>query len=264
MDSFFEEVEESFVIFAPRAVKCLARTSRQESSDFKGLVLITICLGSLKFYKWINSSRSDGESAIKLQKAQTQDVMSKAAYSGRHYVEMKAAYKEVGLLKRENEDLSNEIQELNEENRQLCSENDDLQNTIITHEAESEKMEVTNNQLNRLLNDSNDKIKRRNREIKDLKTSYKQLELNHRIDTQAYVQQINYKDNDIQRLKIELDHFKSLGANSNPECNICWTKRKNVMAFTSCGHTACCNCASKLTDCHICRKKITRTIKLYF
>ena len=48
------------------------------------------------------------------------------------------------------------------------------------------------------------------------------------------------------------------------ECNICMLKRKDVMAFNSCGHMACYKCSSELTDCHLCRKKISRKIKLYF
>jgi len=36
------------------------------------------------------------------------------------------------------------------------------------------------------------------------------------------------------------------------------------VAFTSCGHCACFSCADKLQDCHICRKNISKKIKICF
>jgi len=36
-------------------------------------------------------------------------------------------------------------------------------------------------------------------------------------------------------------------------CKICLVNALKVV-FTSCGHSACFNCADKLKDCHMCRK----------
>jgi len=45
-------------------------------------------------------------------------------------------------------------------------------------------------------------------------------------------------------------------------CKVCLINTPKVV-FTSCCHCACFSCANKLIDCHICRKKISRKIKLF-
>ena len=45
-------------------------------------------------------------------------------------------------------------------------------------------------------------------------------------------------------------------------CKICLVNALKVV-FTSCGHTACSSCADKFKDCHICRKTISKKIKIF-
>jgi len=49
-----------------------------------------------------------------------------------------------------------------------------------------------------------------------------------------------------------------------PECSVCLDARPN-QTFVPCGHCVCCEeCASKLEDCPVCRKKITQKVKNFF
>jgi len=51
-------------------------------------------------------------------------------------------------------------------------------------------------------------------------------------------------------------------ANEPVTCKICLINTPKVV-FTSCCHCACFSCADKLKDCPICRKKISKKIKLF-
>lgn len=232
---------------------------------------------------------------------------------------MLAANEEFGLLMQQNVDLFKENEELRKENRDLWSENADLHIAISTLEFEYEKLVLTKNQLNSLLYDRNYEIKRKNRQVQNLKSEVihlqdtkdwlgknrpsfrqlKHLQSNYKKLKQTHAEQIRQKDFEIQRLRSELGQSKAnpklimqllaeiekihenhqnlykkqeekiadlagLIRENDAECNICRIRQKDVMAFNPCGHTACCNCASKLVDCHLCRVKITHKIKLYF
>ena len=240
-------------------------------------------------------------------------------YSYRYYFEMMASYEEVGLIMQKNLDLFSENEKLRSENRELWSEKADLHVTISIREVEYEKLTITKNQLNSLLYEQNYEIKRKDRQIQNLKSevshlrdtkdwfgengpSYRQLkhvQSNFKKLKQTHAEQIKHKDFELQRLRKELDQSKAnpklimqllaeienIHKNhqslykkqedkitdltrsmreTDAECNICRIKREGVMAFNPCGHIACCNCASKLSDCHLCREKIKHKIKLYF
>ena len=45
-------------------------------------------------------------------------------------------------------------------------------------------------------------------------------------------------------------------------CPICLDRTKNAV-LVPCGHRACAECAADLTECHICRGKITRRQPMY-
>lgn len=49
---------------------------------------------------------------------------------------------------------------------------------------------------------------------------------------------------------------------SDSICPICFERPRN-MAFT-CGHLCCEPCSKSLSECHMCRKSISKKIKLYF
>jgi len=47
-------------------------------------------------------------------------------------------------------------------------------------------------------------------------------------------------------------------------CNIC-NENTTIYAFNPCGHMCCKTCKKRLQNkCHICRGKISKTIKLHF
>jgi len=45
-------------------------------------------------------------------------------------------------------------------------------------------------------------------------------------------------------------------------CKICLVNTPKVI-FTTCGHSACFSCSNKLNNCHICRKRISKKIKIF-
>jgi len=54
------------------------------------------------------------------------------------------------------------------------------------------------------------------------------------------------------------------GKKPQPECSVCLDAKPN-QTFVPCGHCVCCEeCASKLEDCPVCRKKITQKVKNFF
>ena len=280
---YLEGAGEFFVSPASGAGKSLARVNRQESRGLlvKTLTLIAIGFGGRKIYQWIKASLSESKS----RKAQSESVNREAVHfypvcTADAFDEKEELCNRNQQLLRENGDLKKMIstlqaelktsniqlqsnKKINDQNKQLWSENGNLRRTISTLQAESQKVMVTKNQLNSLLFERNNEIKQKDRQIKDMKTSNIQQQSNYNKLKQTHAQQIKKRDNELQRLKSELGQLKSLGANPNPECNICMTRRKVVMAFNPCGHMACDKCASKLTDCHMCRKKIACRIRLY-
>ena len=50
--------------------------------------------------------------------------------------------------------------------------------------------------------------------------------------------------------------------NESKVCDICMKFEKNV-AFVPCGHTCCYECKKRIQYCHICRKPITKVIRIY-
>jgi hypothetical protein len=100
------------------------------------------------------------------------------------------------------------------------------------------------------------------------KASSKVAEQTTKQETKILVPRENSKQND-ELLSLTLDLLKNIDTLENKIssleeariCSICMERAKDT-AF-QCGHTVCLTCASSLKYCHICRKKITKRIKIF-
>lgn len=72
------------------------------------------------------------------------------------------------------------------------------------------------------------------------------------------------KSRDLINNKISRTSNLSLSDTSNKICVICFENNYNTV-FTPCGHVASCfECATKLHKCPICKKKVKKTLRIYF
>jgi len=74
---------------------------------------------------------------------------------------------------------------------------------------------------------------------------------------------------EIEGCYIELEKYKAYFANILPyqanqlTCGICQETSSSYVVLLPCSHTCCVDCGTRLTSCHICRKKINTRQNLY-
>ncbi len=89
---------------------------------------------------------------------------------------------------------------------------------------------------------------------------------------EAYSNVVKERDEytkEIEGCYIELEKYKAYFANILPyqanqlTCGICQETSSSYVVLLPCSHTCCVDCGTRLTSCHICRKKINTRQNLY-
>ncbi len=81
------------------------------------------------------------------------------------------------------------------------------------------------------------------------------VEMEEKSGDQEFEAQPTYVDTNQENLKNQSD--KKL------KCSICFVNDNNI-CFDPCGHLSCEDCYEKLSNCHLCRRKILKVIKMYY
>jgi hypothetical protein len=133
-------------------------------------------------------------------------------------------------------------------------------NTQLKNVSSKQKLEIelSNNDINKLNNNFDAQTEELN--------SLKNVSLKQKLEIKLLNNDINKLSNNFDAQTEELNSLKKIQQNmqTNYEslCVVCFENEKNIL-FLPCKHNAVCEKCSILTECPICRHKITDTLKFF-